>query len=238
MSAVSEADLLCRFGFFKGALYVRDLGLCVVSDVHIGLAEALRREGLHFPLHEEETLFERFEAILGRFNPAVFALDGDIFHAFDRVSRATRETFEMILSRLRRECEVVLVRGSHDTMLPAIAAGSVERYDRGGYTVVHGDRAVDEHGTLIIGHDHPAIEIDLARFPCFLYGEKVVRGKDLVVMPAFNPLSPGVVVNYARSRDFLSPILRRVDAGALQPVVEVDGEAVVLPPLAGIRRFA
>jgi hypothetical protein len=46
------------------------------------------------------------------------------------------------------------------------------------------------------------------------------------------------MINYARGRDFLSPILRRVDVGALQPVVEVDGEAVVLPPLAGIRRFA
>jgi len=238
MNAVTEADLLSRFGFYKGALFVREQSLCVVSDVHIGLAEALYRQGLHFPLHEEETLLERFEAILERFRPAVFVLDGDIFHAFDRVSRDVRETFETILAALRARCEVVLVRGSHDVMLPAIIGGTVERYDRGGCTVVHGDQAVDDHGTLIIGHDHPAIEIDLARFPCFLYGEGAVRGRDLVVMPAYNPLSPGVIVNYAKSRDFLSPILRRVDVGALQPVVEVDGEAVVLPPLAGIRRFA
>ncbi len=238
MRAVSEADLLRRFGFYKGALYVRDLSLCVVSDVHIGLAETLYRQGLHFPLHEEETLLERFEAILDKFKPAVFVLDGDIFHAFDRVSRDVKETFSTILATLRAGCEVVLVRGSHDVMLPAIAGGTVERYDRGGYTVVHGDRDVDDHGTLVIGHDHPAIEIDLARFSCFLYGESAVRGRDIIVMPAFNPLSPGVMINYARSRDFLSPILRRVDVGGLQPVVEVDGEAVVLPPLAGIRRFA
>ncbi|WP_332449790.1 metallophosphoesterase [Methanoculleus sp.] len=238
MSPAGEADLLSRFGFYKGALYVRGLSLCVVSDVHIGLAETLYRQGLHFPLHEEETLIERFETILERFSPEVFVLDGDIFHSFDRVSRDVRETFSTVLATLRAECEVVLVRGSHDTMLPAIAAGSVERYDRSGYTVVHGDREVDDHGTLVIGHDHPAIEIDMARFPCFLYGERVARGKDLIVMPAFNPLSPGVVVNYTRGRDFLSPILHRVDAGSLQPVVEVDGEAVVLPPLAGIRRFA
>ena len=238
MNAVTEADLLSRFGFYKGALYVREQSLCVVSDVHIGLSEALYRQGLHFPLHEEETLLERFEAILGRFKPEVFVLDGDIFHAFDRVSRDVKETFETIVATLKARCEVVLVRGSHDVMLPAIAGGSVERYDRGGYTVVHGDQAVDDHGTLIIGHDHPAIEIDMARFPCFLYGQGAVRGKDLVVMPAANPLSPGIIINAARSQDFLSPILRRVDAGSLQPVVEVDGEAVVLPPLAGIRRFA
>lgn len=238
MNAVAEADLLSRFGFYKGALYIREQSLCVVSDVHIGLSEALYRQGLHFPLHEEETLLERFEAILDRFRPAVFVLDGDIFHAFDRVSRDVKESLETILSALKAECEVVLVRGSHDVMLPAVRGGTVERYDRGGYTVVHGDRAVDDHGTLIIGHDHPAIEIDLARFPCFLYGQSIARGNDLIVLPAFNPLSPGVVVNSARNRDFLSPILRRVDVDALQPVVEVDGEAVVLPPLAGIRRFA
>ncbi|MDD4568466.1 MAG: phosphoesterase, partial [Methanoculleus chikugoensis] len=87
MNAVTEVELLSRFGFYKGALYVREESLCVVSDVHIGLAEALYRQGLHFPLHEEETLLERFEAILGRFKPEVFVLDGDIFHAFDRVSR-------------------------------------------------------------------------------------------------------------------------------------------------------
>ncbi|MDD3856607.1 MAG: metallophosphoesterase [Methanoculleus sp.] len=237
MNAVTEADLLSRFGFYKGALYVREQSLCVVSDIHIGLSEALYRQGLHFPLHEEETLLKRFEAILSRFKPQVFVLDGDIFHAFDRVSRETKEAFETILAALRAECEVVLVRGSHDVMLPAIRGGMVERYDRGGYTVVHGDQAVDDHGTLIIGHDHPAIGIDLVRFPCFLYGRDAARGKDLVVMPAFNPLSPGVTINYARGRDFLSPILRRVDAGSLQPVVEVDGEVVVLPPLAGIRRF-
>ncbi|MCK9298114.1 MAG: metallophosphoesterase [Methanoculleus sp.] len=238
MNAVTEADLLSRFGFYKGALFVREQSLCVVSDVHIGLAEALYRQGLHFPLHEEETLLERFEAILGRFRPAVFILDGDIFHAFDRVSRDVRETLSTILAALRAECEVVLVRGSHDVMLPAIVGGTVDRYDRGGYTVVHGDQMVDDHGTLIIGHDHPAIEIDMARFPCFLYGQGAVRGRDLIVMPAYNPLSPGVITNAARSQDFLSPILRRVDAGSLQPVVEVDGEVVVLPPLAGIRRFA
>ena len=238
MSAVSEADLLSRFGFYRSALYIRDIDTCVASDIHIGLAETLYRQGLHFPLHEEETLIERFEAILDRFNPAVFVFDGDIFHAFDRVSRSVVETFEAILATLRSECEVVLVTGSHDTMLPAVAGGTVERYDRGGYTMVHGDRPAGDHGTLVIGHDHPAIEIDMARFPCFLYGEGVFGGKDLVVMPAYNPLSPGVTINHMQRRDFLSPILRRVDAGSLQPVVEVDGETVVLPPLAGIRRFA
>ncbi|MCK8519499.1 metallophosphoesterase [Methanoculleus sp. 7T] len=238
MSVVSEADLLRRFGFFKGALYVQDIGLCVVSDVHIGLAEALYRQGLHFPLHEEETLLERFEAVLDRFEPEVFVLDGDVFHSFDRVSRGARETLSKVVAAIRAECEAVLVRGSHDTMLQAVAGNVVDRYDRNGYTVVHGDRAVDDHGTLIIGHDHPTIEIDMARFPCFLYGRGVAQGRDLIVMPAFNPLSPGVTVNYAKGRDFLSPVLRRVDAGTLQPVVEADGEAVVFPPLAGLRRFA
>jgi putative SbcD/Mre11-related phosphoesterase len=237
MSVVLEADLGRRFGFYRGALFVRDLRLCVVSDIHIGLEEALYRQGLHFPLHEEETLLQRFEAVLDRFHPATFILDGDVFHSFDRVSRSVQQAFSAIMDALRSACEVVLVRGSHDTMLPTVAGKTVLRYDIGGYTVIHGDQAVQDHGTLIMGHDHPVIEIEMQRFPCFLYGEGIVNGKDLIMMPAFNPLSPGVTINYAKGRDFLSPLLRRVDAGRLQPVVEVDGEMVVLPPLAGIRRF-
>jgi uncharacterized protein len=237
MSVLAEADLSGRFDFYNSALFVRELGLCVVSDVHIGLEETLYRQGLHFPLHEEETLLSRFEAVLARFKPTTMVLDGDIFHSFDRVSRAVRAAFFGIVEALRAECEVVLVRGSHDTMLPLVAGRTVDRYDAGGYTVIHGDLSVKDHGTLVLGHDHPVIEIEMERFPCFLYGQGAVHGKDLIMMPAFNPLSPGVTINYAKGRDFLSPMLRRVDTGSLQPVVEVDGEMVLLPPLASIRRF-
>ncbi|WP_128694586.1 metallophosphoesterase [Methanoculleus taiwanensis] len=237
MNCAMEAELLERFDFFSGALYIREKKLCVVSDIHIGLEETLYAQGLHFPLREGATLLDRFEAILERFSPEIFVLDGDIFHSFDRIARSVQKKFVTIVERLRAECEVVFVRGSHDTMLPSVMAGSVERYDAGEYTVIHGDQTFPDHGFLVMGHDHPVIEIELQRFPCFLYGQGVVNGKDLIMMPAFNPLSPGVIINYAKGRDFLSPLLRRVDAGRLQPVVEVDREVVIFPPLAEMRRL-
>ncbi len=237
MNLQAEADLTGRFDFYKNALYIREQRLCVVSDIHIGLEEALYADGLHFPLHEGETLLDRFASILDRFSPRTVVLDGDIFHSFDRIARSVQRKFSMIVKTLSAECEVIYVRGSHDTMLPSVMGGSVERYDAGGFTVIHGDKAVADHGFLVMGHDHPVVEIEMERFPCFLYGRGVVNGKDLLMMPAFNPLSPGVIINYAKGRDFLSPLLRRVDTGRLQPVVEVDGEAVVFPPLAEMRRL-
>ncbi|MCC7565509.1 MAG: phosphoesterase [Methanomicrobiaceae archaeon] len=238
MNVPGEDALLGRFGFYGGALYIRELGACVAADVHIGLEETLYSQGLHFPLHEEAILQERFRAVIDLFRPSVFVLAGDILHSFDRLGRSVRQKFSSILSTLQASCEVVLVRGSHDVMLPSAGAGSLERYDAGGYTVIHGDLAVEDHGLLVMGHEHPVIEIEMDRFPCFLFGQRLVRGEDVIVLPAFNPLSRGVTINYARRSDFLSPLLRKADCSRLQPVVEAGGEVVLLPPLAAVRRFA
>jgi len=237
MNVPCESELLQQFDFYNHALFIRRLRTCVVSDIHIGLEETLYSQGLHFPLHEDRALLERFEAILDRFDPATVVLAGDIFHAFDRVGKTVQKKFLSLIRTLQKESEVVFVRGSHDTMLPSLVSEALDRYDFGGFTIVHGDQFMEDHGFLVMGHDHPVIEIDLERFPCFLYGRKLVQGKDVIVMPAFNPLSPGVTINYAKSRNFLSPFLQRADTGRLQPIVEADGEAIVFPPLAEMRRF-
>ncbi|WP_048145461.1 hypothetical protein [Methanosphaerula palustris] len=82
-----------------------------------------------------------------------------------------------------------------------------------------------------VDHDHPEIEIDMVRFSCFLYGQGAVWGRDLVVVPVFNPYSPpGFMINSTKGQDFLSPILHRMDVGGLQPVM--------LPPACRHRWFA
>ena len=40
-----------QFGFFKSCLFVKEAGICVASDLHIGLEEELRSQGLVFPLN-------------------------------------------------------------------------------------------------------------------------------------------------------------------------------------------
>jgi metallophosphoesterase superfamily enzyme len=73
----------------------------------------------------------------------------------------------------------------------------------------------------VIGHVHPTIGIEGDRRPCFLRGEGTYRGADLLVLPAFTRLAPGVAVNDMRTGAFDSPLV--TDADRLAPVVVDPG---------------
>ncbi len=162
-----------RFGFLNGCLFIRGAGICAASDLHIGLEDELRRQGLAFPLHEEKILLERLEMVLEEFQPSTFVLAGDVFHSFDHIDRNVKEKYARIRKLLEHDgqCRVALLRGSHDTMLSVIGKEAPERYDQDGVTFMHGHAPVHEHGHLVLGHEHPVIQIEMERLPCFLYGE-------------------------------------------------------------------
>lgn len=229
-------DLEKKFGFQSGCLFIKDSGICAASDLHIGLEDELLRQGLAFPLQEERLLLERLEEILKKFKPAAFVLAGDIVHSFNRIDRKVIAKLDSVIRLLEKQCRVILLRGSHDTMLSTLPREILDRYDREGFTFAHGHAALEEHKNLIIGHEHPVIQIEMERLPCFLYGHEVVKGKDLIMLPAFNPLCQGVTINHVEGRDFMSPLLKRVDTGELAPVVEVQGEVLVFPRLTKLRR--
>jgi putative SbcD/Mre11-related phosphoesterase len=225
-----------NFGFLNGCLFIRDVGICAASDLHIGLEDELLRQGLAFPLQEERLLLDRLEVVLKKFKPSVFVLAGDIVHSFNRIDRKVIGKLDSVMRLLEKQCRVILLRGSHDTMLSTLPKEVLDRYDRGGFTFAHGHAALEEHKNLIIGHEHPVIQIEMERLSCFLYGREVVKGKDLIMLPAFNPLCQGVTINHVEGRDFMSPLLKRVDTGELAPVVEVQGEVLVFPRLTKLRR--
>ena len=106
----------------------------------------------------------------------------------------------------------------------------------GGVVVCHGHEPPEtEAGTYVIGHDHPAIEIEGQRRPCYLYGPDVYEGADVLMVPALTELAAGVVINRMSARDFQSPLV--ADSGTLRPIVrdeDVD-ETLWFPPLSEFR---
>ena len=225
-----------RFGFLNGCLFIREAGICVASDFHIGLEDELRRQGLAFPLQEEQTLLGRLEEALDEFKPSIFVLAGDILHSFDRLDNVVRDKFDSVMNTLEKQCKVILLKGSHDTMLSSLGLESMERYDADGFTFVHGHDNISDHSNIVLGHEHPVIQIEMERLPCFLFGEKVINGKDLFVLPAFNPLCQGVTINHVEGRDMLSPLLKKLNVEELCPIIEVQGEVLPFPKLRGLRK--
>lgn len=92
-------------------------------------------------------------------------------------------------------------------------------------------------GLYLIGHDHPTIEIEGKRRPCYLYVPDAVGETPALMLPPFNRLSAGVTVNGMSGTDFQSPFVTA--ANPLRPVVwdEDSDERLSFPPLGEFRRL-
>ncbi|MFC7323968.1 metallophosphoesterase [Halorubrum rutilum] len=225
--------------FAERAAYLDRHDALVVADLHVGRGEA---SAVSLPIGEREDLVDRLTALLHGFDPATVVVAGDVVHTFDRVTDRSRGT----LAALRDACEgrgadCELVAGNHDAALSGAWDGPIREEYVLGAADGEGDSAVDAdpdaprtvvcHGheapsargdRYVIGHVHPTIEIEGDRRPCFLRGEGAYRGADLLVLPAFTRLAPGVAVNDMRTNAFDSPLV--TDADRLAPVVVDPGD--------------
>lgn len=217
-------------------LYLPEADALVLADLHVGRAEA---SSVALPLGERAALRERLVGLLDAFDPETVVFAGDVLHTFSEATDRARASLDDLVDACRdHDARVVPVAGNHDTMLGAVWDGAVVDEHRlsDGTLVCHGHAEPDgEAPRYVVGHDHPAIEIEGQRHPCLLYGEGVYRGGDLFVLPAFSALAAGAVVNGMRAGAFDSPLVRR--ANALRPVVEEGTGALVFPPLGEFRRL-
>lgn len=228
-----------RFEFGDRAVYLPGADAVVLSDLHVGRD---RTSSVELPLGERADLTERLETVLGAFDPGEVVIGGDLLHAFESVPAGTEETLSVLLEAIEDAgAEPVVVRGNHDPMLDAVYGGSIhEEYALAdGETVVcHGHEAPEtEAARYVAGHDHPAIEIEGRRHPCFLLGREVYRGADVLLLPAFSSLAAGTPVNGASGADLLSPLATELNR--FRPIVRdaTADETLRFPPLGKFRRL-
>jgi putative SbcD/Mre11-related phosphoesterase len=215
------------------AVYLPRSDALVLADLHLGRS---RTSNVSLPLPERAAILGRLEALLGAFDPATVAVAGDVCHSFSTIPEGVAETLDAL-----RECvgtagaDLLLVEGNHDAMLGSLAEPTSEHRLADGTLVCHGHEHPGDANRYVIGHEHPAIEIEGRRHPCVLWGEGVYRGSDVLALPAFTDLAAGTTVNGRRGRDTQSPLLSRL--GAFRPIVR-DAEAeetLVFPPLDSFR---
>jgi putative SbcD/Mre11-related phosphoesterase len=221
------------------AVYVPASETLVCADLHVGRDAA---SNVELRLGEHEDLTGRFGALLERYEPAEAVVAGDLLHSFGGLPTGVMET----VRGLRRaadavDCRVVVTPGNHDTMLEELWEGPIEAeycLGRTGVVAAHGHVLPETDAECyIVGHDHPTIEIEGSRRPCYLYGPDQYEGAGVLMLPSFSRLPAGVAVNEMRARDFQSPLV--TDADALRPVVRDEGadETHEFPPLGEFRRM-
>ncbi|WP_231184031.1 metallophosphoesterase [Haladaptatus sp. DYF46] len=222
--------------FADRAAYLPSADALVLADLHIGRDAT---SNVSFPLGERHDLTARLSTLTDRFSPTEIVLAGDVLHAFDRLPEEVHDTFAD-LEALAGDAgaTLVVVRGNHDTRVDELTDTHAE-YPLADDTVVcHGHEEPEGSAPrYVIGHDHPAIEIEGKRRPCYLHGPNAYRDSDLLVLPAFSRFASGMVVNDLRGSGFQSPLVTGTDP--LCPIVrdEETDETYRFPPLAEFRRL-
>jgi len=164
-----------------------------VADLHFGYELSQRVAGRLVPLWGMESIETRLCQLLRDYNPTTLILLGDLVH--DKTAAAE---FFSLVTRLRGQCEVVLLAGNHDAQIKR-QTSKLKHFNidlRDSFTsdrfeFHHGDCEREQNGRIqIIGHFHPAATLHdgaglRLKFPA------LVQESGCWILPAFSPWAPG-----------------------------------------------
>ena len=179
----------------SGALWIPESKTAIVADIHLGYSWAQRRRGELGPLADERTR-DKLLCLREELNPRRFVFLGDLVHA-PKPCEPERQWIEDVLRELGRSAELTAVRGNHDRAFADefgyLPVETTVCWTDASLAAIHGDQLaipIPEHGTLIVGHLHPALPVLDAsgagrKLPAFL------ASPSCVVLPAFSPFAGG-----------------------------------------------
>jgi putative SbcD/Mre11-related phosphoesterase len=157
-----------------------------IADLHFGFEVSQRLAGRLFPLWGMKSIESRLSQLLRDYHPATLILLGDLVHD----KNGAREFFSLV-TRLREQCDVVLLAGNHDAQIKSLRADLRDSFATDRFEFHHGDCEREQDGRIqIIGHFHPAATLHdgaglRLKFPA------LVQESGCWILPAFSPWAPG-----------------------------------------------
>jgi metallophosphoesterase superfamily enzyme len=161
----------------------------VCADAHLGYEDVIGG-GAALPLWSTSEIVAAIALAARRTSASEIVFLGDAIHGAgmsEGAARAVRDALEA----LRGCAPVTIVAGNHEgrTRGVDVLGATVERCERDGWVLVHGDRPEPTGARTMIGHLHPSLRLGADRSaPAFL------ASRSLVVVPALTPYSPGLDV--------------------------------------------
>ena len=194
------------------ALYLEKEKILIIADPHIGLEEALNKQGILMPKFQFKEMYAKLKKIHDKKDIKKIIINGDLKHEFGTISEQEwRDTLKM-LDLCLKYAPVIIIKGNHDNIVGPIAKKRnvqiLNSYKTENETITHGDKIIPiETKYIIIGHEHPAVSITdgirTERYKCFLKGSW--KDHTLIVMPSFNLITEGTDI---KSESLLSPFLQ------------------------------
>jgi putative SbcD/Mre11-related phosphoesterase len=203
-------------------LYLRAEKALVLCDLHLGFEEELNALGLMVPKFQYKEIVAHLSAVfdLPGVKPERILINGDLKHEFGRISTQEWKEVLSFLDFLQTHCnETILIKGNHDAILGPIAGKKNLRiadhyfFEKSRIYVAHGHKVPKDGefrraGTVIIGHDHPAITLSdgvrTEKVKCFIKGSW--NKKTLIQMPSLSFVTEGSDLVKDES---LSPFMKR-----------------------------
>lgn len=142
----------------SGALYCPDLGLLVVSDLHLEKGSSLARRGQLMPPYDTAATLLRLQSAIAVYAPRIVVSLGDSFHDGEGAARLPAP-FRQHLGTLMMGREWIWITGNHDPNVPADLPGlCVEEIAIAGLSLKHAPTPGTVPGE-VAGHLHPCARI-------------------------------------------------------------------------------
>ncbi|MEW6069332.1 MAG: metallophosphoesterase [Candidatus Thermoplasmatota archaeon] len=218
------------------AVYIEDLDLLVIADLHLGYEGILAEQGIFMPKTQFKKIMKDLAEIIKKRSASKILINGDIKHEFSETSyhefKEIRDFFYYLNKNFKK---IILIKGNHDNFIYRLTEKyGVELYDEfasGDYLFIHGHKekaiAQVEQAIIVLAHEHPAIALytELGvkeKLKCFLYGE--AKGKKIIVLPAVSYFAEGSSVNIIPQHELLSPILKNLKIDNFKAVGIIENE--------------
>lgn len=197
----------------RRAVYLADLQILLVADLHWGKGETFRKYGIPIPHSVLHADLARLSDLLAFYQPERLFVLGDLIHGREGLTPDLTET--IVSWREHHRLPICLMEGNHDKAIDRVAdAWSItvvpEYWQEGGFLFSHAPMQQEGYFNWC-GHIHPTIRLssptDQLRLPCFQLTE--TQG----LLPAFSLFTGGFNIQpqpsdqvFVVGEDFVVPV--------------------------------
>jgi putative SbcD/Mre11-related phosphoesterase len=237
------------------ALLLKEKKLLVIADLHIGIEQELQQNGLHVP-SQTNLMEQRILTILQTYDIHDIILLGDIKHNIPTSTIQERTDVQRFLEVIKPFSKLHITPGNHDGNIDRLLTADIIMHPSDGFIFegigfIHGNRwpnkDIMECEQLVIGHTHPTVMLtDRLGYRSFeqcwvrssckpqKLREKYPssQNRQVLVVPAFNPLCGGVAVNkdpllgpFSTLLDIENAEVYLLDGSALGKVKDIDSSS-------------
>jgi uncharacterized protein len=177
------------------ALYLDDLNILAIADVHIGKPEVFQQHGIWVPNELNKEDLGRIIRLVKELRPESLYIIGDFIHD---IKGLTPDLVEQVREwRKELDCAVVLLEGNHDRKIqPYLLEWNIvlaQSMTVENFVFSHEPSKPDKPGQIVVsGHVHPTIVLetdqDRLRLPCFVWEEPHL------ILPSFGTFTGGTDV--------------------------------------------